>query len=470
MRVVLFRPPVFGPKEFPVVVDLGLLYLAKALRQAEIPVAVRDGHLETKPERGYALDLVTGDEPVLVGIKLFSLGIAHARRAIANIKKINPRAVTVVGGPHPSGVAGQLWRDVPEADFGWTGEGEIGLPKLVRALEAGGRDEDLAQVPGLVWRRDEKAVVNAPAFLDDLDALDQPAWDAVPVAGYLARPTPIRKQPHLSILTSRGCPFDCSYCAGRLITGRRMRFRSGEKVVDEMAMLRERYGVTTFAITDDNFSLNQRHVEGFCHALIDRDLPGVRWDCLATGLRLDSLSADLLRLMERSGCYACSVAVESGSPRVLEHMQKGVDLDTMREAIALIRRTTKMRVNTYFILGYPTETRADLRASIRFARRSGAHHAQFFLFTPLPGAPITDILRETGKLPAVPWEKFRFDRPSVPLVDVSLAGLKRRQIWATLSFYFSRPWRLAALVRDVWSPAVVRDVFRRLLALFVGRK
>lgn len=462
MQVVLVRPPVLGPKNFPLIADLGLLYLAKALRQAGTPVAVRDGWLESDHRRALALDLVEHG-PVLVGFKLFSLSIGTVRAAAAEIKKANPQAVIAVGGPHPSGVGAGLWDDVPEADYGMAGEGELGLPLLARALDEGAPAEQLAQIPGLIWRHDGKTTANPPAFVPDLDALDQPAWDAVPVAGYLGRPTPIRKQPHLSILTSRGCPFDCTYCAGRLITGRRMRLRTPELVVAEMQRLRREYGVTTFAVTDDNFTLVREHVERFCRAVTEGG--GLRWDCLATGLRPATLDAELLRLMERAGCYAVSVATESGSARILDHMRKQTTLEKQREAIRLVRRETRMRINTYHILGYPAETRADVRSTIRFARRCAAHHALFFLFTPLPGAPITAQLAAEGRLPHTRWEDFQYDRPSIALADVSLKGLKRLQIWATLSFYFGRPRRLLGLLRDLWSPAVLRDFVRRVRSL-----
>jgi len=468
MQVVLIRPPVVGPKNFPVVVDLGLFYLAKALQQAGTPFAVRDGWLESDRRRALALDLV-GAGPVLVGFKLFSLGIATVRAAAAEIKMSNPRAVIAVGGPHPSGVGAGLWDDVPEADYGMVGEGEIGLPALAAALDEGAAPERLTQIPGLIWRQGGKTTVNPPAFVDDLDKLDQPAWETAPVAGYLRRPTPIRKASHLSVLTSRGCPFDCTYCAGRLITGRRMRLRTPKLVVEEMNMLRRTYGVTTFAITDDNFTLMREHVERFCRAVLERG-GGLRWDCLATGLRPATLDEDLLRLMERAGCYAVSVAGESGSARILDHMRKQTTLEKQWEAISLIRRVTRMRINSYYIMGYPAERRADVRATIRFARRSAAHHALFFLFTPLPGAPITAQLIAESRLPPTRWEDFQFDRPSIALTDVSLAGLKRLQIWAAISFYFGRPRRLLGLVRDLWSPAVLRDFLRRVGSLVSVRR
>ncbi len=461
MRVVLIRPPVSGPKGFPVVPDLGLLYLARALDSAGVRVDVRDGWLETDPDRAIGLDLV-GDGPVLVGFKLFSLGITAVRAAIGEIKRRNPLARAIVGGPHPSGVLSSLWNDIPETDFGLAGEGELGLPILARELDRASPSLELA--PGLIWRDDSGPRVNPCAFVDDLDTLDQPLWNSVPVPGYLARPTPIRKVPHLPLLTSRGCPFDCTYCAGRLITGRKLRFRSAEKAVDEMEQLHRAHGVRVFAVTDDNFSLNRRHVERFCHALLSRQLP-VRWDCLATGLRIDSLDEPLLRLMERAGCFAASMAVESGSLRVLAHMQKATDLAVMADKMKLVRRVTRLRINSYYILGYPAEERADLEATVRFARRSPAHHAQFFLFTPLPGAPATEQLRRENRLPVGSWETFRYDRPSLPLRDVSISALKRWQIWATISFYFGRPWRIASLVRDLWSPAVLRDFVNRVASL-----
>ena len=247
-----------------------------------------------------------------------------------------------------------------------------------------------------------------------------------------------------------------------------MRYRTPARVVDEIERLVREYGVESVTVQDDNFTLKPEHVEAFCDEMTRRSLP-VRWDCLSTGVRLDTLTRGLLEKMEKSGCHAVSVAVESANQDVLDDMQKAVSLEVVAEKIKLAKGATRMTVASYNILGYPTESRRSVVNTIRFARRSGVDYALFFLFTPLPGTDITARLQREGRLGPVQWETFQFDAPSVPLKDLSLRGLKLFQIWAYLSFYL-RPRALMRLAKDAAGGAQIRDLLQRALSMFAPGK
>ncbi|NLH50854.1 MAG: radical SAM protein [Myxococcales bacterium] len=464
LQVVLHRLTPSGGQNFPVCVDLGLAYLLKALEQNGVEAAYHDGVLHPTA----ADDLLARygrDEPWLLGLKLYSHQIGPARALLRRLKDRNPRIVAVLGGPHPSGLVEQVFATVPEADYAFVGEGEPGLPRLAR--EGASPGDWRGEVPGLIWRDGETVRANPPDYVADLDAFGEAPWDRVGLAEYLPYRTPIRNAALVPIHTSRGCAFHCTYCMGHRLTGHRVRYRSPERVVAEIARLRRDYGVESVSIQDDNFTSRREHVVGFCEALLRAGL-GVRWDCLSTGVRLDALDADLLRLMERSGCHALSLAVESANQEVLDDMRKGTKLTAVAETIRLIKRETRLTTNGYFILGYPTETRRTVANSIRFARRAGLDYALFFLFSPLPGTEITARLQRAGRLGDIDWESFQYDAPSVPLPDLSRGGLKRRQLWAYLSFYL-RPRAFWRLLRTA-AGAGQRGDLRRRLASLLGRR
>jgi len=463
MRTLLIRPPFQQPRGFPLVPDVGLLYVGQALRRASLEATVHDGWLAAVHPLP-PLRTLLGDGPLCVGIKLLSTDIERVRRLTREIKDANPRAVVVVGGPHPSAVKEALWEELPEVDYGIAGEGEPALPRLVAALADGARSAALAEAPGLLWRRDHRPQANPTVVVENLDELDRPAWDAAAVELYKRHPTPIRKKPHLPILTSRGCPFACSFCAGHLVMGRRLRRRSPARLMAEIRHLRENYGIGIVSINDDNFAVDRSHVEGFCQALLAEKIP-VRWDCFSAGLRLDALDEPLVRLMERAGCFGAAVPLESGSQRVLDHMQKNASLAEMIDKLAMIRRATRLRLAVMFILGYPAETEADRRATLRLARRCPADHIQLLMFSPSPGASITAQLIAEQRLPTREWGVYRYDRANVPLPDISPRRLKALQIRGTLAFYLSRPRRLATLLTDLWSWRVLLDAGQRLRSL-----
>ena len=463
MKIVLFRITPETVRGFPVSVDMGLAYLYKALSRGGHETYLVDGVLE--PESPESLVQRFGrQEPWVLAMKLFTHQIGPSRAFARRVKALDPKGVIAFGGAHPSTMGERIFDSVPEADYALAGEGEIGFPLLAAALEAPPSGDWEAAVPGLIYRKNGAVHQNEPKFVDDLDALGEPPWREVGLERYLPFTSAIRKAPLIPILTTRGCPYRCAYCSAYRLSGRTMRFRDPRMLVDEIEGLVRHFDIKAFSLLDDNFTVRASHAEAFCEALVKRGL-NLQWDCLPIGIRLDTLTVDLLKKMERSGCIGMSVAVESANQTVLDAMRKDTSFEQIAEKIRLIKKHTRMTINTFNILGYPTEDRRTVLNTVRFARRCGADYAMFFLFTPLPGTEITETLVREGRLGEIRWETFQYDAPSVPLKDLSLGGLKRMQIWAYLSFYM-RPRAILRTLRD----AGMRDILQRFLSMIGIRR
>ncbi|MBZ0273455.1 B12-binding domain-containing radical SAM protein [bacterium] len=447
--------------------DLGLAYLHQSLKRGGHESHYVDNMLEPLGAQGL-VERFGRRGPWILGAKLFTHQIREWRAFVRAVKALDPHVVTVGGGHHPSAVVQDVFDNIPEMDYGFASEGEIGFPMFATAIENGAATADLEKVPGLVFRRNGEVVANPTALVEDINDLDAPPWDDLPVREYLKHKTPLRNAAMTPLTTTRGCPYRCTYCAGFRVAGRGMRYRDSMRVVDEIEFLHRKYGVESVSIQDENFSVRKHHVQDFCRTLIDRKLP-VRWDGLATGVRLDGLDLETYKLMEQSGCHAISVAIESADQTVLKEMKKGTYIDDQAKRIREIKTHTKIRVNGYFILGYPTQNAESIQLTRKFARRSELDFAFFFLFTPLPGTAVTKLLVQDGRLAPDIWETFQYDAPSLPLPDMTPTQLKRAQMLAYLGFYL-RGRRFVTLLKAVFGAGQFRDLCRRLSGTFLWRR
>ena len=373
-----------------------------------------------------------------------------------------PEAVIVAGGAHPSAVPAQVLHMLPDVDYAFKGESEIGFARFLDFL--GGSCEKY-DVPGLIWRDGSEIRVNEQVFIKNLDELGIPAWDLIDPRGYSDTAETFRRAfPAAPISITRGCPFPCTYCAGHIISGKPIRTRSIEHVLNEMQFLMTEYGVKEFNIVDDNFTHNRAVVESFCHGIIERGL-NIFWSG-STGIRLDSLDEELLGLMRRSGCYSFYVGIESGSQRILDLMKKHLTLDTIRQGVQMINRSG-IDVSGFFIIGFPGETRQDIRDTISFAAELPLFKAHFFHFTALPATEAFDSLVKSGKLHGLDDSMF-MDVSYVPdgLTPQELKSLLRT---AYLTFYL-RPQVIAKLLLRLGSPAQLRLILKKMFNYFFNKK
>lgn len=452
-RVLLVRP---WSRRIPTVVpSLGLGYLGAVLTQAGHDVAVVDGMRDRLDERRFAARIEREHYDV-IGFQSFSCDLPQVRALAGIARQRFPKASLLLGGPHASADPEHALGYLPEIDYAFRGEAERGLMELVDALSSG---RPVDGVENLVRREDDRVVASATRFAEDLDAIPFPAWDLMPPASYPPAPHGVVANgfPVAPFLVTRGCPYLCAFCDAVSTAGRRLRVRSMANVLAEIDVLVGRHGVRELHLEDDNFTTSRKVVRAFCEALLSRAEP-ITW-CCPNGMRLDTVDEELLALMRRAGLVAFAVGIESGSPRVLEAMQKELDLRMVEEKLAIARRLG-IRTTGFFIVGYPDETEDDVRATIRLALDLDLDHAQFSNFLPLPGTRAAAGIED--ERPS--WERFlttgggarRSDALDVPgwqrraflrfylRPRAILAMLRQMRSWAHLRYLASRAWRVFA--------------------------
>jgi len=321
MRVLLVNPS-YPFEEFPRLL-VTLPYVAAALRAEGHEVEILDlllarttpAKIERRMERF---------RPELVGITSVTLN-HHIAEGIAEVvRKCDAEVPIAMGGPHVSFEIEGSFRDLPALDYIGIGEGEHTMVELARALA--GR-MDVRDVRGLAVRDRATGAVHrtAPRPLeDDLDTLAPPARDLVPLARYLAFDS------HASVVTSRGCPYECIFCSAPAWTGRKVRYRDPVACVDEIEDLAAK-GFREITIEDDLFTLYRKHFLAVCGELTRRDT-GIRWNAFS---RVDTITPEIVGIMAEAGCQAICFGVESGNQEMLDLVKKSSDLAKVREAMRM---------------------------------------------------------------------------------------------------------------------------------------
>ncbi len=409
MHVTLINPPqVFSRFQVAagITPPLGVAYLAAYLREHGVEPTVVDALGEAPsrvtPFRGPALlrglDLQQTVDRVdprtrLIGISnLFSFAYPAVEELVAGLKARLSGVPIVLGGPHP----GALWErclDDPNVDYVVSGEGEQPLLELCEHLDGRRGLDDLEAV---AFRRGEERV-HVPqkrTLIRKVEDIPWPARDLLPMENYVATQEahgPVTSR-WTSILSSRGCPYGCTFCESR---NTRWRARPAADVVDEIEHCVDRWKIRDFHFEDDNMTISRRRILEMA-AELDRRGLGIDWQT-PNGIRASVTDEATLEAMRSSGCRHITLAPESGSPRVLRDIvQKGKDfeLDQLVE-VAELAHGMGMKVASYFILGLPGEREEDVELTIAYSRRlarAGVDEVGFGLFIPLPGTPLWDEL------------------------------------------------------------------------------
>jgi len=426
MNVVLLRPPMEFRRGWDVAahaeIPLALMYLGASLRRAGHKVTLVDGAVQTEPSplvfsaEGLLhvgmpweafVRAVLGAAPDLVGISsLFYTQMPQAIRAAREIRAVLPKTAIVVGGP-PVTVRPQDYLAEPAITAAALGEGETILVALADALARG---QPLSGVRGVAYRQDGRIEINERAeYVEDLDTLPDPAYDLIDLERYMRVATMDasgrwrwKPRPILAVLTSRGCPFKCTFCAAHAHMGRRHRTHSPERVLAHVRFIATQLGIRHIHFIDDNLGQNQARFHAILDGLIamkNEGLP-ITWET-PIGMRTDKLTFDILAKAKEAGCQAIFLTVESGSQRVLtEVIDKHLNLQSVIDAAAACKKLG-LKARSGFIMGLPGEKLEDMQMTVDFAhmlkRRYGVR-GHNTLATPLYGTRLYEICAEKGYL------------------------------------------------------------------------
>ncbi len=380
---------------------LGLAYLAASLEAAGHRVVVLDYVVYP-----YSMDRLRSWmeklSPDIVGVTAVTMNVNKALEVVRDVKAIAPETITVIGGPHATFAAEETLRDCPQLDIVVLGEGE---DTIVRLAKSAGDPQSWADIPGILYRHDERIVRTRPkdGFLD-VNRLPQPARHLLALDRYRMLHMPI------TLTTSRGCPFQCIFCVGRKMVGAKVRYRSAQAVVDEMEMV-ARYGFHQINIADDLFTANEKHCTAICEEIRARRL-NVRWTSFA---RVDTVSLKVLKAMKEAGCTAVSFGMESANAEILKTCRKGI---TREQIVQAVRMCSEAGIQAHgsFILGLPGETPETIAETLAFGEELKAMGVSFgfHLLAPFPGTRVREERERYGiRILSDNWDDYHANRAIV---------------------------------------------------------
>jgi anaerobic magnesium-protoporphyrin IX monomethyl ester cyclase len=455
MRVLLVKPIIKNAHQS--IPNLGLGYLSTALKKAGHHVNILDCVNKRITFNEFEKFIRSSDFDA-IGFQVFFTDPLSAKKSLQIVKKHNPQTITIIGGICPSVMPQESFSYFTEADFGFRGEAEIGLPRLINKLSGLGLEEK--DIPGLIWRNNGKTETNPAIFNEDLDSLGMPDWDLIDPRNYNFQTFNLTKSSKVApIIVTRGCPYHCTFCSTHKVTGRHPRSHSVNYIIDQIKFLHSKFGIKEVSFFDDNLIANKATLEELCHQLIGQKF---KIDWSSYGIRLDKLDRNILKLMEKAGCYIITAGIESGSQRILDHMQKGLIIENIREKAALIKSATNIKLMVSFILGYPLEDKADILKTIKFAKSLPVFSVGFYNFNPIPGTSIYKELVSSGELEEkFEWDLIESDRKPYAPKNIPLNKLLLLYRWAYISFYL-RPKTLFNILKSANSWEKIKNIFNLL--------
>lgn len=425
-----------------IVLPLGIMYLSAYLKKYQLvgEIGLLDYVMEAKNISQYKnleefiLGTAQKKEHFTPDILAFSLNLStqhhYFLEAAKLLKKIWPHAQVVAGGVHATNYTGPL---LQSADLDWVirGEGEMPLRKFVENFFSAKNLE----IKGVYSKYNLPAAgpLERGEFIENLDEIPFPDWPLVNMADYTSNITrmprkyldQLQKRKLAEIMTSRGCPFRCTFCSSHTVHGRKVRFRSIENVIAEIKILYEKYGVTVFLPEDDLFTANKKRTIKLLYAIKNLNIPNLELQ-FPNGLSVNTTDEEIIDAMIAAGMTIATIAIESGSDYTQKQlMKKNCNLKKARRLVAYCK-SKGIRVRSYFMFGLPGEKEEHMKETLDFARSLGSDWNDFFAATPLVGSEMYNKFIEMGAITDNPemwktsffWERS-FDTPEVKAQELN---------------------------------------------------
>ncbi len=385
-KILLINPPY--PFEESPSPPLGLSYLAGFLLKEGFEVKIADFVINLFSES--KLNAIINEfKPDVIGSTGVTMNIKPAISILGLCRKIYPQAMIVLGGPHVTFDAEAILKENSFVDIIVRREGELTFTELLK------QKSPLENIPGISYRNSTSIKHNPDRpFIEDINILPFPARDIIELSKYRALGMPI------NMITSRGCPFDCIFCVGSKMVGKKVRYYDTARVVDEFEML-SKMGFNQINIADDLFTSNKKRCTAICEEIIRRKI-NHPWTAFA---RVDTVSEELLTIMKKSGCTTLCFGIESGNQKILDTVKKKTSLDLCRKAVDICNKTGITPMAAY-ILGLPGETPETIEETLEFASRLNKLYG-FHILSPFPGTEVLENADQYGlRILTKDWDMF----------------------------------------------------------------
>lgn len=374
---------------------ISLALCAAMLEKVGFEVVLRDCIVEEMSSEALGL-LAKSFKPDLAVINTATPSIESDLSVAKLVKEANPQATTVAIGIHVSVLSRECLELEPALDVIVRGEPEFTVRALAVAKQ---KSAGFGEIASISYRRGAEIVANADGrAAESLDDLPFPAWQLIDLTKYLM---PFTTRPFLLVVTSRGCPYRCKFCAAKAYYGSRIRLRSPKRVVDELEWAANELGIKDFLFWAESFTMKREYALEVCEEILRRKL-SIRWVCNS---RVDSVDVALLRKFKQAGCWMIGYGIECGTQRVLDEMGKGTTLAQAVDATKAAK-SAGLEVTGHFVVGYPGERPGEVRETIEFAKALDLDYAQFYCAVPFPGSEMYEIARRRGWIQTDDWSRF----------------------------------------------------------------
>jgi anaerobic magnesium-protoporphyrin IX monomethyl ester cyclase len=463
VRVMLINPKFRLPIDTRTTPHLGLAYLAAVSERRGDEVFLFDADVEDE----HVADAVRRFQPDVVGITANTPQVKQAWRTAQAIKSVKDIPI-VLGGPHPSVLPFESV-ERSEIDVVARGEGEDIWLAVCDVIEKGlaahghfaGRDlldsqgKHLDHILGITFKTDDGEVQHQPDRppIADLDSLPWPAYHVFKMERYTnLQPATdaVDGARSFSILTSRGCPYRCTFCS-QSIMPQKWRARSAENVLAEWRHLVEDLGAQEIGVLDDSANIKVNRLLELADLLIEHKLNHVPW-IFVNGIRANLASKEFLAKLKAAGLKRTAFGVETGDPDILVSIDKKIDHDTIRRAF-ISAKEVGLETIGFFIIGLPGETEETMERTIRFAIEVDPMIANFSMLTPYPGTIVYELAKQQGRILVDDWEDYVFfeGKARYEMGDMTAELIERKWKEAYRRFYL-RPKRVARIItrKDFW--------------------
>lgn len=416
---------------------LGLAHIASFVESNNYEVSIIDPGASLNEST--LTNLLSKQSYEIAGISCMTPFFENAVMAAKVSKKVNPNAITVLGGPHICAKPDDIMRN-DDIDIGVIGEGEFTTIDLMKWRKG---NVTLNAVRSIVYKKHGKLVFTEPREpIPNISVLPFPAYHLLPLEAYVRENNDVIRGVFglrvACMIASRGCPHHCIFCSSWKTHGKKIRYREPGNVVAEIEYLMARYNIEAVYFYDDTFTHSPEWVYNFCRKIMEKEID-IFWACQA---RIDSVSKHMLQAMKRAGCIQVELGVESGCQRILDFLKKNISIEQIHNAFRDCK-STNVRTLANVMIGTPGENLQDIEATRQIIEESDPDYVALWLTTPLPGTELYSYAKQCGLITSVDYDKLRYDMPIMETGFLDLQNI--RNLYKNLKSYYEQRNKRRAL-------------------------